>query len=138
MLVKHGDLEEEIDVLIAPLILEMWKAGIETLMSCQSAFKKVWIQFPDVSEVEKFLNIAGGDFDHHRRGSLYDRLSDQWFVKNQRFYNARCWEYEVGIIDFGKDQQEDCPFFSLYINVRFPKRDLPAVLERMQRYNAAS
>lgn len=50
--VKYKEIEEDIDALIVPLILEIWKAGIETLMSCQNSMNKIWIDFPDVHEAE--------------------------------------------------------------------------------------
>jgi hypothetical protein len=33
--VVHGDLEAEVDLELAPLVLEIWRAGIETIHSCQ-------------------------------------------------------------------------------------------------------
>lgn len=34
--ISYGNLSAEIDVLIAPLILEMWKQGITTIFSCEN------------------------------------------------------------------------------------------------------
>lgn len=59
-----------IDEMIAPLIKEMWSAGIRTIESCQDVGRNkdgdhcagVW--FPDVDEVRKlYLIILGDRFD---------------------------------------------------------------------------
>lgn len=49
--VRVGPWCEEIDEQIAPLIREMWIAGIETSMSCQDGWGKVWLQFHELSAI---------------------------------------------------------------------------------------
>jgi len=59
--VQHGGEAAEIDELIAPLILELWKAEIPTCQSCQdspcgSGF--FWLQFDEQGALERFLNMV--------------------------------------------------------------------------------
>jgi len=54
-----GNMKEEIDEQLAPLIRESWKAGIQTIMSCQETDPGLaWIDFESVNDLVKFLNIV--------------------------------------------------------------------------------
>jgi hypothetical protein len=52
--------EIEIDIKIAPLIKEIWKAGISTVNSCENNVPEnyFWIQFRSSSDLEKFLIVT--------------------------------------------------------------------------------
>jgi len=81
--VSYKRLRAPIDVKIAPLILEMWKAGIKTQGSCQrmsDMSDMVWIELLFVEEAVKFLNIASADFDQ-APDSLYNRMFQFWDPK---------------------------------------------------------
>jgi len=42
--IRHGEMEADVDEEIAPLILELWRAGVETISSCQNYLGfGVWI-----------------------------------------------------------------------------------------------
>jgi len=46
--VEHGDLETDVDVELAPIILSLWRAGIRTTGSCQGGWDDAgrgYIQF---------------------------------------------------------------------------------------------
>lgn len=81
LVVKVGDQKEEIDEMIAPLIRELWIAGISTAMSCQEEYRETaWIEFHFIDELERFLNIvaeydAGGHslYAQDRRTRLQPR-----------------------------------------------------------------
>ena len=46
VLVEVGDMKEEIDEMIAPLIREICLAGMATAMSCQEEYRDTaWIEF---------------------------------------------------------------------------------------------
>jgi transcriptional regulator with XRE-family HTH domain len=74
--IKVGDREAEVDIGIAPLIRELWIAGIYTFMSCQQTFLgRIWIEFPDLRDCQNFLNIvAQYKVD---KDSLYWRINVQ-------------------------------------------------------------
>ena len=67
--VHVGPWAADIDVLIAPLIRDIWKAGIETRQCCQSYAwlgvkgRRIWVQFPGSVELAKFLNAVTHDRD---------------------------------------------------------------------------
>jgi hypothetical protein len=121
----------------------MWKAGIETYLSCQDSPPGwVWIQFASSHELEKFLSIIG-DYEA-ALGSLHDRMCHGY----DRLAGPRVgqWRYVVVADDLAVDEvdteaggiQEICvgpPDFMLLIAVHFPQGDLPLVLKRMKRFN---
>lgn len=142
--VKYGKLDEHIDELIAPLILEMWRAGIKTNMSCQSTFenKKIWVEFPDTMEVATFLTIVTSVFKPGK-DSLHNRIDFYWVPDNWKAWELKCWEFEIFAVDASIDHGETwegdvrvCPpLWYFTISVRFPKSDLPIVIERLQEHN---
>lgn len=63
--IKHGEMEADVDVAIAPLILELWRAGWETSWSCQEQEDgRAAVGFEDVHHAEAFLAVAVGTFPH--------------------------------------------------------------------------
>jgi hypothetical protein len=142
VLVQVGPWSDEIDVGIAPLIRELWIAGIETHMSCEEdGYGKVWIDFPHVSNLVRFLNIvaqyeAGAD-------GLYNRMNDHLPSTQTEL----TWDYELHPSDSsliypaadkerGENfQHEGQPDFYFTFTVRFPPGDLAIVTSRMQAYN---
>lgn len=57
--VSVGERRTEVDVRLAPLVAELWKADIDTSMSCERHLvtQKVWIGFSTAADAEQFLNI---------------------------------------------------------------------------------
>jgi len=141
--VTYGDQSAEIDEQIAPLIKEMWKAGINTCQSCEdSPAGWVRIQFFSSFEVEMFLN-AIGDFDD-KIGSLHDRLCRGY--DRIAWPRVAQWRYEIIVADLAVEEietdgggvQEVCtapPEFAMWIDVYFPFDDLADVLKRIKRHN---
>lgn len=142
VLVEVGKYSELIDEVIAPLIQQLWRAGIRTLMSCQGAEDdKVWIAFDDAEQLARFLNIAA----EYEVGSetLYNRI-----CFNKPYADLeQLWEFELFPIDAAHfdaevrctaEKEEHCDdpadFFFTY-SVRFPRGDLATVFERFARYN---
>ena len=142
VLVEVGKYSELIDELIAPLIQELWRAGIRTLMSCQGAEDdKIWIAFNEAEQLARFLNIAA----EYEVGSetLYNRI-----CFNKPYADLeQLWEFELFPIDAAhfdaekrcaaeKEEFYDGPsdFFFTY-SVRFPRSDLATVFERFTLYN---
>lgn len=135
--VKVGEFEADVDEELAPLIKQLVMAGIGTELSCQENRPGIaWIMFSSVNDLCEFLNIVA-EYDPDE-GSLYRRATLAG--------DEGCWEYglipedvalhetvtEDGIVDESHDGQECFHFFP---SVRFPRTDLPELLDKMMRHN---
>lgn len=143
--VKWEHREAEIDEEIAPLVLELWKAEIETVNSCQDNFPKgyVWIQFGSAGDAEKFLDIVVTKFASGRH-SLYQRVLGTWDCTG---LEPKDWEYSTHLDDCNltfipdddsvsvTERHGGNPCFHFTLSIRFPGRDLKVVTERMKLYN---
>jgi hypothetical protein len=141
--VRYGEWEEEIDAAIAPLILELWKAGIDTYQSCQgNPLGWIWLPFPTSLDMERFLSLAAGEpaegDDMHRR--IPFGYGDRGFPR------ADHWQYEAVVFDakvdvaLGKEGEVQTvrlgpADFRVLICVHFPEADLPLLLRRLVRHN---
>ena len=146
--VSYKRLSAFIDVKIAPLMLEIWKAGIETMCSCQAMSDMddmVWIEFPYVEEAVKFLNIAATDFDP-APDSLYNRMFQWWAPEAWGASAEGEWFYSTNASDAsmnrGKSPDKDkrvCePMVFFGIAVYFPQSDIPTLVDILQRHNKAN
>ena len=133
--VRVGNRQAQIDRDIAPLIREIWGAGIETIMSCQQdGSGRVWVHFSNISNGVRFLNIVARY--EPGPGNLYARM-------HPRFeFDETVWWYEVHEDDFAlhdeartEERYEGPPDFFFTFTVRFPPADLPEVVERLREYN---
>ena len=143
MHIQHGDMEADVDEQIAPLIIEMWRAGIETWQSCQANPSGwVWLQFPTSIDAEKFLNIVAfyepvGGLLHERMRYGYDRLDcprpGQWqYVVVADDLAAGEIETEAGDIE---QVQYGPPDIVVLVSLHIPVGDLPTMLERVKAHN---
>ena len=140
----YGDKSVEIDTGIAPLIYEIWKAGLHTDNSCEE--KKpgiIWISFISARYCELFLNIVAT----YESGveCLYNRIRWGWRYP----YGVVCddfWDYDVSPRDYAVEQVlldddsieesfSEPNNFRFSLSVRFPKTDYPIILERMIAHN---
>ena len=136
VLVRVGGNEEQIDAEIAPLIAEIWRAGIETVMSCQdSPAGFVWIEFPSDMDARLFLDAVTEYEDGP--DTLYNRIAHVWHVGPET--EAFFWIYDTfpedTSLDYGSDgvvSHTGAPDFCFSYSVRFPRTDLPTVLARME------
>src|SRR6266568_2282062 len=74
VMVHVGKMREEIDEKLVPLIREIWKADIQTMMSCQETEPGIaWIEFDSVDDLRKWLNIVA----EYEEGvdTLYNRVN---------------------------------------------------------------
>lgn len=142
--VQVGEMQADIDEEIAPLIRELWKAGIDTFNSCQENRPGiVWVQFATADDAARFLNVVT-EYDEEPDG-LYARVTGRW---DGCEHSAPPWEYDalpedLGLVETFLDDEidewhEGEVEFRFTMSVRFPRSDFPAVLARMSRYNQAS
>jgi hypothetical protein len=145
--VRVGPWEAAMDELIAPLIEELWKAGIETTNSCQENQPGItWIAFATAADAVEFLNIVA-EYEEEL-DILYNRMCHDWDRESAPL-SAPYWEYEVHPVDLALcrvlDPVEEaidewhtgCPDFGFTLSIRFPLCDLPVLTARMQHYNRA-
>jgi len=156
--VVHGDLVAEVDLELAPLVLEIWRAGLETIHSCQDVGEnlvdlavhlphlagivqretgRASIGFPDADAVLAFLDALA---NAGPRDELYERMA-HWASRD-------AWQLVLGIQDRGLEREEakgpgrTAPdgtplshFTAANFQVRFPRSDAAEMTQRMRRHN---
>jgi hypothetical protein len=143
--ISWGNKSALVDEGIAPLILELWKADLVTINSCEDPRPGImWVQFLTAEDAATFLNIVAeyeDDVD-----SQYNRINPRWRPLDGEL-SAPEWEYDAwpddGGIDEGEDEAGECQEshpprpndFSFILSIRFPRTDLPVVLERLIQHN---
>lgn len=138
--VRVGNHEAAIDEKIAPLIREIWTAGIETVNSCEDNKPGiVWVQFASSEGCAVFLDIISRYTDCDESEFLYRRVLQR---------ESRNWEYALHPNDYSLDEWLDdddvvneshsgVSNFGFSVSVRFPVTDLPILVERLSRFNLA-
>ena len=137
----------EVDEELADFIKLLWQLNISTMMSCQDNRGKVWIDFPYAFEAESFLNLMAPDPANmddlesidSRVVGIYE--PDDWGA----YRSDRMWSYATSVADLGLNfpwggiddddgeiERDSEPMFIFSISVRFPKADLPEVMQRLQ------
>lgn len=106
-----------IDIEIAPLIGTLWQQHIETTGSCQDDHGHVWLCFLTPDDAARFIQVLAFEADPDP-DSVYER---------QTGVGAGGWEWTTWF----EPQMPADPDFSLIIELRFPRSDLPTVLERL-------
>jgi hypothetical protein len=143
-------LRAEVDVELAPLILALWKAGIFTTNSCQENFPGIaWIQFLTTHHAQRFLNRVAvypdeGDM-RLVNGRTYVGDVPFWetlYGRATGYAGEKGWEYALNPYNRGVEEEivndevvETCigpSDFDFFVSVRFPRADIPLILERMQ------
>jgi threonine dehydrogenase-like Zn-dependent dehydrogenase len=102
VLVTHGAREAWVDEGIADLVLEMWRAGVDTVESCQGSPEGyAWIAFPSSADLAMFVALAA-EYDT-QASSLYNRIvgarypQPRWPRRRLRLVDR--WQYSVRLID---------------------------------------
>lgn len=140
--VSVGEMEADIDEEIVPLVRELWRAGIETVNSCQGNRPGIiWIQFATTDDAANFLDIVA-EYEEGK-DTLYNRAMGRW---DGGEFPVTFWDYAAlpedrGLVEgFTEDDEVEewhegltDAFFS--VSVRFPRSDFPTVLARMARHN---
>jgi hypothetical protein len=152
--VAHGELAAEVDVELAPLILEAWRAGIPTIHSCQDVGENVAslaerlphlgevaereagrasIGFPTTEVLVSFLDAVA---NAGRRDELYERMV-HWATPG-------AWLVVVAFLDRGLSGEGAAPSLdgtpistleAASFQVHLPRSDVGEVTERLRRHN---
>lgn len=144
VLLRIGEQEAEIDVEIAPLIEQIWTAGIETTNSCQENQPGMaWIEFLTAIDAADFLNAVAGEYSNEF-DSLYNRIAHGWEPLASRpvgwcEYSLHPWDASVEQKWVNEDEIDEAPTgppeFVFSVSVRFPRTDIPLLIERMRASN---
>jgi hypothetical protein len=138
--VQWRGMRRQIDEELAPLILALWQAGIDTVNCCQENFPGIaWIEFLSTHDAKEFLDRVAvyPDEEDYRRANgpetLYDRVIGRGSEGD--------WRYDLHPFDFGVDEEivndevvETCigpADFEFSVSIRFPRTDIPLILERL-------
>lgn len=159
--IEHRGWEADVDEELVPLILEIWKHDIPTLMSCQENRPGIiWLCFPTVIDGERFLNLLVKYPDeselHIKNERLYVGDIPFWETLYSRVMQSDGteddWEYNVHPYDCGVEETINDKNEVKYsvtgptdivfsFSVRFPQTDMPELLRvlkelRRKKYNA--
>jgi hypothetical protein len=140
----------EVDEELAPVILSLWKAGIDTCNSCQDNFPGIaWVEFPTMLDAKRFLDLVAVYPDERDMRAVNGRL----YVGDVPFWetlygritgwgNDDDWRYDVNVHNGSVDEHivndevvQTCfgpSDFEFFVSVRFPRTDLPLILELLQ------
>jgi hypothetical protein len=145
IVVKHNGRRAKIDRGIAPLVLETWKAGIDTRHSCEDVGAtsgdeklKGWVSL-GFSSSEDASNWFTTAVPSHKKGgtSGYNRATGCHGV-----HESVIWKWDVGIFDASYDWQSDvthdAPYLDFNVSVMFPPDDLPGIMQKLMEYNRNS
>lgn len=144
LLITWGGQETEVDEELAPLILGLWKRGIVTVNSCQENQPGIaWIEFLTAEDAAAFLDLVA----RYEEGvdTLYNRINHRWdWTDENKPLSAPFWKYDVHPIDAGiveeltdegtmSEEHMGVNKFYFSVSIRFPRTDLPRILERVIR-----
>lgn len=144
--ISFGDRAAQVDEGIAPLILELWKAGIDTVMSCENNNGRVWIQFPSSDDAEQFVSIVAEDYDEDIY-SIYNRAVGGWEDDDwETFRNEHAWRYDCSAEDYNaalydENGELETPagsnrYIVIWVSIRFPLYDYEEILRRVAERNS--
>lgn len=131
----------DIDKNIAPLVSELWEAGIDTNNSCENNTPEmydyedtcIWISFPSMEDVKRFMQIVYVGIP--RKGTFTNRITGGSHKFN--------WEYSYWIDTSYKNGSPKNIFVAndrirdIEVNhsLRFPGSDYCYVLENLIKFN---
>lgn len=123
VILKHNGVAVPMEKFIAPLISELWKAGIETDLSYENKKYEdnVGIHFSSLKNGKKFINIVGKKADKQ----LLTRINPGPGIQDG-------WLYNTSVKCKPHDRSDK---FTLSLLVRFPQKDFETVLKQFKSYN---
>lgn len=132
--ITHGEITALVDEGIADLIVAMWRAGIETVLSCQENQPGVaWVEIPFYA-FGQFLRVvlSGGP----GADGLYWRVLSRYETSGEGDWEYSLFVEDLATDDFIKgdthhwrDSGIALPF--PLIGIRFPVTDIPAIINRL-------
>jgi len=143
--VQHGDWTAHVHPAMAPLMIEIWKAGIVTIDS-QPETRIGWIEleFMTPRDARKFLNlVARYDVDPF---GIYNRIRGDWVANDTEQEVHGRWEFGLHPCDIaieqdetdenGADERTTGPVdFQFAVSIAFPISDVPMLVKRLREYN---
>ena len=141
-----GEWAADIDIGIAPFVLELWRAGIETHNSCQD-IGEMLLADPDDCAVDTgligratvALSFPGDLFtlyallaDHGPLDDFYERMTNPWALGG--------WEHWLGVIDDRLDHGDmsmPASFSPFGVEMTLPTTDIAEATRRLRSANAA-
>lgn len=142
--ISHGEMTAEVDEKLADLILEMWKAGMDTIMSCQQGPEsfggRAWVQMP-ADSAEAFLDIVA-PFDPD--DDFYHRVAGDWEPEDwETFRLEHAWQYRTEPMNLGVDEKEledgtveefavGPTSFIFLVQILLPPADIPELVRRLR------
>lgn len=158
-IVERGDLTVEVDLELAPLVREIWRAGIETIHSCQDAGENLAELATRLSHVAEIARRELGRASIGFSGvepvmGFLDALAnagprDEFYERMAHWAAPDAWQLVLGLQDVGLGGDDEDPtgqrlapdgtplsqFGVGSFQVRFPRSDIGEMTERMRRHN---
>jgi|SRR5579872_406668 len=145
--IEFGDNAADVDKGIADLILSLWKLDIGTCNSCENNVPKgfIWIEFLSAMDAENFLNIVANPYEDDH-DSFYQHVVRCWRPFNRKEEDRLLksdWIYSIhphDDLDMDSDDDGDSVAITrpgpasivFSVSIRFPRKHLPIVMERVQ------
>ena len=153
-IVSAGGWTAEIDVELASLIAEVWRAGIETIHSCQDVGENIAGLARDLPHLEPVARREAGRAsigfaDISALVAFHDALAnsgrrDGFYERMLHWASPHAWQCVIGLRDLGlvgdegsasEDSTSPSRVTAASFQVRFPRSDIDEVTERLRRHN---
>jgi len=134
--IEHGGKSADVDEEIAPLVLELWRANLWTIASCQDLGGRVSIEFEDGRTPRHFStsSLTGA-----AATSIRSTTGSSW--KKNPTTGSTSGDIASGNTELGDrltTRKQGPPDFEFWgVAVRFPRSDLDEALRRVRDFNAA-
>jgi molybdopterin-guanine dinucleotide biosynthesis protein A len=121
----------DIDKKIAPLIEEIWKAGISTANSCENnnPINYIWIEFDTSIGCENFLNICFKNIDKNNDIFIRAMCKHEW--------DKNAWIYSTCVDCYNSDS-DIIKNTIMGTSVRFPKQDYQFIYDKFVEHNKSN
>ncbi|MDQ3931515.1 MAG: hypothetical protein M3252_01565 [Actinomycetota bacterium] len=150
VMVRHPDgYEVPLDVEIAPLVAEIWRAGVRTQQSCQEGHSGyAWLVFDDLGDLAFFLSIIG--VYEPDKDSVWNRMTEHDSTAPSAGPEFEPGRWRYGLLPYVELSGDEWPLdaeplvptgfgrngWNFVPSVEFPQSDVPALLWRLQVFNA--
>jgi hypothetical protein len=152
--VAHGAWSAEIDLELSALVLEVWRAGIETIHSCQDVGENIASL---VAELPHLKAVAGRELGRASIGfadlagllAFQEALAnagarDGFYERILHWASPDAWQCVIGLRDPGLEGEEAptgsdgsprSHLAAASFQVRFPRSDVEEATDRLRRHN---